>query len=375
MEQRQLAVDTARQAYEIMLELHNRDASHPRVMDSAMYYGRALQFAGDFDPAYRQIRDAATGSAKVFGSDSRMVGELLSACVPLEIERGDLRTAIASARRSVAIYLEQQEPGTPDHAARVRLLGHALLASRATGEASERLEEAVRLSVAAKSTAGVLHSRTHLGLALAYLGRFDEAESQQRQTIDQAGPLNMRARHLALRHLGTSLRLQGHHRQSLQWFEKALAAAAVHHNHRGDLAQGLVEAGLTRLELGEVDAAWQSFTRAEALYNDVQKERTSPARADLLVAMARVHLHQRDYDSALQSAQKADRFWRDFDPLNRWAGEAAFWLGRSYLALGRDVEAAEAMGRAEALLSRSPIPSDVTLLQFARARSSSSSSR
>ena len=36
-EQRKLAVDTARQAYEIMLELHNRDTSHPKVMDSSMY--------------------------------------------------------------------------------------------------------------------------------------------------------------------------------------------------------------------------------------------------------------------------------------------------------------------------------------------------
>ena len=111
-EQRKLAVDTARQAYEIMLELHNRDTSHPKVMDSSMYYGRALQFVGDFDAAYAQIRNATTGAADVFGDDSRMVGELLSACVPLEIECGDLKVAVANARRSIAIYLEQQEPGT-----------------------------------------------------------------------------------------------------------------------------------------------------------------------------------------------------------------------------------------------------------------------
>jgi serine/threonine-protein kinase len=368
MEQRQLAVDSARQAYDIMLDLHNRDVRHPKVLDSAMYLGRALQFAGDFDAAYLHIRNATTGTASVFGSDSRMAGELLSACVPLEIERGDLKTAIASARRSIAIYLELQEPGTPDHSARTRLLGQALLTSRASGEAAERLDEALRLSLAVKSAAIALHSRTGLGLALAYLGRFDEAESHQRQTLDQAGPLNMRAQHLAMRNLGTSLRLRGRYRESLEWFEKGLVGAAIHHNHRGDLAQGLLEAGLARLELGEVDAAWQSFTRAEALFSDVQKEHTTPARADLLVGMARVQLQRRDDEQALQSAQKADRFWRDFDPGNRWAGEAALWVGRAYRALGRNAEAVEAFGRAERVLARSPIPSDVTLLKLARER-------
>jgi tetratricopeptide (TPR) repeat protein len=367
-EQRQLAVDTARQAYEIMLDLHNRDLSHPKVMDSAMYYGRALQFVGDFDAAYEQIRNAATGSATLFGGESRMVGELLAACVPLEIERGDLRVAVANARRSIAIYLEQQEPGTADHAARVRLLGHALLASRVPGEAAERLEEALRLAVAAKSTASTLHARAHLGLALVYLGRFDEAESYLRQTIDQAGGLHMRAQHLAMRNLGTSLRLQGRFRDSLAWFDKALVAAAIHHNHRGDLAQGLLEAGLARLELGELDAAQQAFTRAETLFSDVQKQRMTPARADLLVGMARVQLQRREYATALQALQAADLFWRDFNPDNRWAGAAALWLGRCYLAMGRTREAVEALHRAERALSQSPVPSDVALLQLARGR-------
>ncbi len=366
--QRELSVDTARQAYEIMLERHHRDASHPKVMDSAMYYGRALQFVGDFDGAYGHIRNATTGAATVFGSDSRMVGELLSACVPLEIERGDLRVAVASARRSIAIYVQQQEPRTPDHSARVRLLGHALLASRAPGEAAERLDEALHLSVAAKVPSSEFHSRAHLGLALAYLGRFDEADSYLRHTIDKAGAPHRRAQHLAMRNLGTSLRLRGRYADSLKWFEQATVAAAVHHNHRGDLAHGLLETGLARLELADFDTAQQLFTRAEALFNDVHEQRLTPARADLLVGMARVHLQRGDYANALKSLQSAEHFWRDFDPDSRWAGEVALWLGRGSLAMGRTVEAREALSRAERLLSRSSIPSDVRLLQLARRR-------
>ena len=144
-------------------------------------------------------------------------------------------------------------------------------------------------------------------------------------------------------------------------------SAAVHRNHRGDLAQGLLEAGLARLELGEFDTARQLFTKAEALFGDVHKDHTTPARADLLVGMARIHLQGQDYVSALRSAQKADLFWRDFDPDNRGAGEAALWLGRSYLALGRNAEAAEPLARARKVLSRSPIPADATHLRLALA--------
>jgi TolA-binding protein len=72
----------------------------------------------------------------------------------------------------------------------------------------------------------------------------------------------------------------------------------------------------------------------------------TPARGDLLVGMTRIHLQRSDYDAALQSAQSADVFWREFDPDNRAAAEAAFWLGRCYQALGRAVEAAREFSRA-----------------------------
>ena len=103
-----------------------------------------------------------------------------------------------------------------------------------------------------------------------------------------------------MRHLGTLLRLQGRYVDSLQWLEKSNAASAIQPSHRGDHAHGLLEAGLARLELGELDAAQHLFTRAETLFNDVQQERVTPARADLLVGMARVHLQRRDYARALQ---------------------------------------------------------------------------
>jgi tetratricopeptide (TPR) repeat protein len=335
-------------------------------MGSSLYYAQALGAVGEFDQSSEIYRASASRAASVLGADSRLVGETLSAGVPMDIERGDLRVAIADARRAIEIYLAQAEPGSVAHAGRVRKLGAALLAARATGEAARRLEEAVRLAVSAGSKLEALHARGSFGLALAYLGRFDEAEDQLRQVLDHDGTVGVRARALAMKNLGTLLRLQGEPGESVEWLEQAVAAASINRGHRGDLAHAKLEIGLATLELDDMKSSQEYFSQAEEIFRDVQKQLTTPARADLLVGMARVQMHQRNYADALPLLQNADRFWRDFDSENRWAGEAALWLGRCQLALGRSTEAQAALSRAERILRRSPIPSDLRLLMPAR---------
>ena len=125
------------------------------------------------------------------------------------------------------------------------------------------------------------------------------------------------------------------------------------------------EIGLVRLDQG--DAAPAAAVLEQALREFERLEsRVTPARADALVGLGRARLAQGRVANALPPLETAHAFWRDFDPDNRWAGEAALWLGRCYLALGRKAEADEALNRAQELLSRSPIPSDVKLLQLAR---------
>ncbi len=365
-QRREAALDPARGAYEIMLEIHARNLDHPGVLEAALYYGQALNAVGDFDAAYTVYKDATARTARVFGDSSLTYGELLSAAIPLEVEIGALRPAIADARRAIAIYLQYGEPGSSVHAGRVRKLGSALLVARAGREAVDQLDEAVRLAIASDSKLEELHARGSLGLALAYLGEFNEADEQLRLALDGSGASSARAHHLAMRNIGTLFRLQGRHAESLSWLEKAIAEASVQRSHRGDLAHGLLEAGLAKLGLGEFDAAQGYFLRSDALFNDVQKGRMTPARADLLVGMARVQLHEQNHADALPLLEKADRFWRDFDPDNRSAGDAALWLGRCNKALGRRSEARDALGRAESILAGSPIPGDLKLLQLAR---------
>jgi len=349
-QRRELAVEPARQSYTLQLGIHARDVAHPKVIEATLYYAQALNCAGDFARASTLYKDVSVKTASVFGADSRSFGEALSAAVPLDVEVGDLETAITSGRRAIEIYLKEGQPGSATHAGRIRKLGNALLAARSSREAAEQLAEAVHLAALSKSNLEEVHARGSLGLALAYLGRFDEANRHLRKAIDESEGKAPRAHHLALRNLGTSLRLQGRYAEALPWLEKSLEESVIQPSHRGDHAHGLLEAGLTRLERGEFDTARQLLERARLLFADVQKQRMTPARADLLVGLARLDLQRADNDGALHSAQEADLFWRAFDSKNPLAGAAALWLGRCHLALGHQAASSEALSRAAHLL-------------------------
>jgi serine/threonine-protein kinase len=364
-QRRTLALDPSRRAFDISMKLHARDPGHPAVIEAGKYYGQALSAVGRFDEASMVYRDATARAASVFGDDSRAFGEMLSASVTVEIEIGDLKSAIAHARRMIEIYLIEGEPGSVTHIGRTRLLGNALLAARTSAEAAERLDEAVRLAVAAGSVLQATHARGSLGLALAQLGRFEQADLELTRAIGQPGEVVSRGQHLAMRNLGASLRLQGRYAESLSWLEKGMAAASIEPSHRGDLAHGLLEAGLATLALHDEKRAQGYFDRAEKIFDDVQKKHATPARADLRVGMARVRMHHGEYEQALPLLESADSFWRDFDAENRWAGEAALWLGHCYLELGRRADAQATLSRAAKLLAASPIPGHAALVKLA----------
>ena len=90
---------------------------------------------GRFDRASTLYKDVSAQTASVFGADSRSFGEALSAAVPLDLEVGDLKTAIArgvSAIESISRKDSLDLRRTP----RIRKLGNALLAARSTREAA-----------------------------------------------------------------------------------------------------------------------------------------------------------------------------------------------------------------------------------------------
>jgi eukaryotic-like serine/threonine-protein kinase len=361
------AVARSKQALDLMLANYGGDYSHPRVIESAQYYANALIHVGELDTAAALMQDLTAKAMQVLGSESRMVGELLALGVPAELERGNLRTAIDMAQKSVAIYLRDSEPGTDVHAYRLRLLGLSLVAARAGTEAERRMHEAVRVSAAAAGPDAQPFGRGGFGLALTHLGKFSAAQAEISRAL--AGfPAGTRSKHQAMRNQATLLRLQGRAAESIPWYEQAIAAATRDALDRQDRAIALSEIGLARLALGDTTAAEEDFEKAESLFVQFQKQFTTPARVDLMIGSARALMQRGKFSAALPSLQKANAFWREFAPETRWAGEAALWLGRCLLALDRSREGHAELSRAMSLLASSPLPADAELVELARRR-------
>jgi serine/threonine-protein kinase len=359
------AVAPARQGLDMLLANHNGDYAHPKVIDLAPYYANALIHVGDFEAAAILMRELIGNAERVFGKQSTLVGGLSMLAIPAELERGELDAAISLAHRSLDIYLQVAQPETRVHAYRARILGQALAIARVGDEALQITEEAVRLS----GNAGEPHAgRTNLGLALAHAGRLDEADVQLRLALEGTKP-GTRAHMQATRYIGTVLRLRQKSLEALPWLEQSVAQTAARGFNRGEHAPGIVELGLAQLELGDIAAAQQSFTQATVALAELQQERMTPTRADLMIGIARIQLQNSAPADALRALQAVDGYWRERRPDSRWAGESALWLGRCYFALDRQAEAQVALARAVRLLATSPLPADMALVKLARSRS------
>jgi tetratricopeptide (TPR) repeat protein len=356
------SVAPARQGLDILLANHNNDYAHPKLIEFAPYYANALIHTGDFDSASTLMHQVIANAERVYGAQSNIVGELSAIAAPAEMERGELDAAIALARRSVAIYLKEAAPESNVHAYRARILGLMLAVARTGDEAIRTLDDAVKLSVKTGEPNG---GRISFGEALAHEGRLDEADEQLRLTLNsvKAGSYPFSR---AARFCGLVLRFRHRSDQAVPWLEQSVAGLSKDRADRGEHAASLVELGLAQLELGDFTAAEKAFTEADTTFSELQQQRMTPTRVDLLIGTARVRMQRKEFASALPDLQRADAYWRERRPDSRWAGEAALWLGRAQQALGHRAEARAALDRAARLLGRSKIPADRELVKLAR---------
>jgi serine/threonine-protein kinase len=363
-ERRHESVEPAKEAFELLRQIHPRNRAHPDLLEAEMYYAQSLNADGDFENSSVYYDDAVNRSIEVFGPDSRSVGEIVGARGTLEHDRGNLTRAIDDAQRALAIYLKESERGSAFHAGRVRNLGTALLAARHSEQAEALLSETISIAEGAGASLVKTHARVSRGLALAQLGRFREAEDALLPLISNPDNLpSPRATHLAMRNLGASFRLEGRDREALEWLERSIERASIQPSHRGDLAQGLVEAGLAHLALGQIVKARTHLLRASTLFEDVQRDRETPARADLWLALGRLHLAEGDLESAAARLEQATRYWQANPVKNaRWAAEANVWLAVCYRRQDRDREARDLLRTTLPQLEPAKFPIDATLV-------------
>jgi serine/threonine-protein kinase len=362
------AFQAAEQSLRINLEFHKK-ADHPGVIDARAGFGHALGEAGRLDEAIQQLEQAVNDAARVVGPSCLMVGFFSGRLAGYQQQVGELRLALASADRHVAILSGVAESDSYTNASALATHGLVLLAAR-------RVDDALReLSVASENlgkSLGASHERVARAelaraLALGYSGRPQEALRGVEPPLERLRASGSASLAEALYVAGVLKRLGADGRGALETQEAALQAIRPGAEAPRDRMRVLAELGLAHLDLGQTTQAVPALKEALVLFR-AQQRRITPHHADALVGLGRARLVQDNPREAAALLEQADRFWREFDPENRWAGEAALWLGQAQAAAGRRREAGAALARAERILSRSPLPADATLVKLARAR-------
>lgn len=361
--------DAAQSAYRAAVARFGESPPHPRVAEAKTTYGRALADTGDL-AAGTALIDAAVGDLRTLTApDSVQVGLTLQNLVAYQIDQGELALADSNGAAALTIITAQVQPESLAYAGTLSARAQARLARRDAAAALNEFNIAVPIleRVLGAARDATLLARTGRALALAYLGRFDDAQEEVNavaRAVKGKGviePLGARVAQVR----GTIARLRGDLAAALQWQQPVAELKDAGPKQQRERMRALAEIGLIGLDQGDAASAAAILEQALKEFERLES-RITPARADALVGLGRARLAQGRVVDALPPLEMAHAFWRDFDPDNRWAGEAALWLGRCYFALGRKAEAGEALNRAQELLSRSPIPSDVKLLQLAR---------
>src|SRR5262249_41400733 len=132
---------------------------------------------------------------------------------------------------------------------------------------------------------------------------------------------------------------RGDHEAAVKEYSQALELSGPEETPTRQRAAALIGLGLARLGLKDAAGADTVLQQAEAT-NHKLYQRTTPSLMDVQVARARVALEQGRANDAVPLLAEADKFWNDFNPTTRWAGEAAYWHGRALIAANRVEEGA-----------------------------------
>jgi len=361
------ALVVAERAMRLAAQAYRDQPLHPRVVAMRETWARALAHANREAEALEVFGQALREARQVFGSRSPLVGEIASHMVPAQRRLGDALAAIQSADAALEALGHHMQTDSRTRSVALGHRGMAHLLARHGAEALRDLTESEALLARRNGPEDrdAVITRIDRGLALAYVGRVSEARVQLRASIEEVRALVPRRLWYATLHLGSAERLGGNREEAHRLLVQSLAAIADDGARDWLRLRALPELALAQADLSRFEEARLSAEEALALSRRLQTH-DSPMRADALLALGRAWMGQGKASDGLVPLAQADAFWRGFDAESRWAGEAALWLGRCLVALGRADDARPALARAARILRRSPFPADTALLARVR---------
>ena len=172
--------DAAKNAYQAAVARFGATPPHPRVIEAKTTYGRALADTGELAAGIAMIDAAIADLRTLTGPDALQAGIFLQNLVAYRIDLGELALAESNAAEALRIISAQVEPESVTFA--FTLTSHALarLARRDAGAALDGIQSRHTdpRTGAGRGARSTLLARTGRALALAYLGRLDDAHRE-----------------------------------------------------------------------------------------------------------------------------------------------------------------------------------------------------
>jgi serine/threonine-protein kinase len=361
------ALSAAQRTDRLLAAVRPGDPLWPHAVEAHYILGRALADAGHLQEGLTVIGRASAEASTLYGADSPMVAFSFADLAKNYALAGDLTQAVDHSTRALKLLSAQSEPGSYTHGAALAMHGGVLLEARRIEESlpyltqgSAELEQAL-----GADNERTLAARTNLALALAWSGRFSDATAQLAAILSKQTPPGRILSYQPHHALGVVRRLQGDFAAALHEHETSLSVVQPGARHDLHRARVRTEIGLDLIALGRNEEAADTLRSVIAASSQLFIT-ANPTQSDALVGLGRAHLARGAAAEARTSLAQADKFWQEFDARNRWAAEAAFWLGRCDRALGRSAAAEHSLQRATAIFAASPLEADRKLAANSR---------
>jgi serine/threonine-protein kinase len=336
----EFALQAALRAFELTESIHGANPKHPRLITAREVYGRALGNAGQLDAGIQQLETTLAHAIEVYGPTSSSVGLLHAHVARYEMRLGRLHSAIGHLDEAIVTLGTHAQRDSFTYLSPLGLRGTAQLNARNAAKALPDLEESER---GYRKIFGPEHEETvikqrHRSLALAYLGRVEEARAGIAPVLDLYRTRYRDALYLPSDTFVTAAiieRLAGNPDAARALLDEALATIGSGGNADRFRADVLVHLGLVELDRAHADAALalKYLDEADALQRKLSQ--TGPRRADVWLGLGRAHLARGSTKPALEFLRQADEFWQQFDATNRFAAEAAAWHSRGLAAAAK----------------------------------------